>query len=457
MLLAVSALAGSIMSVPRGAGTTNGAAVEGGQGLVETEVAPGQEAEVGTGPQGQKDSSATGAAAGGKGLQCAAGRNGGKTDKGVTGNSIKLASTIVTSGPGSTFLGLSQYGMQAVVAKVNAAGGICGRQLKLRLVNDNWEAQRGQQTLKNFMNDEVFALPVVPSSEGLRAAGADIRQSGIPVVGSDGMLIDQYENPWIWPVATATITQVRVMAKYAFDKGARNFAIVYDSQYRFGVEGKDAYQKYVGTLPGARFVHAEPVQPNQPGYGPQIKNLDDACQADCDALIMLTDPGTAEVWVAGDKNYNSRVEFRMGASPLFNSRFGQNCKEKCDGMLVFTGYVPALEANVNLPGVSTYVNDVKAIKPDIDTTNQFLQGSYLGMLVFVEGLKKVGPNLTRARLQEVMNSLDYSSDLSSPLSWRANKRFANNRAQVWQIQAPSSFNGFRDLQTGWLQDPSPSR
>ena len=49
------------------------------------------------------------------GLACAPGRNGGATDTGVTGDRIRLASTVVQSGPGSTFLGASPIGMQAVV------------------------------------------------------------------------------------------------------------------------------------------------------------------------------------------------------------------------------------------------------------------------------------------------------------------------------------------------------
>ena len=461
MLLIVTALAGSVTAVPKesrevvSAGTSGGGAAE--------ELTEGGTGEAGTADGTAADAgAAAGAAAGGAGgfvdatgkkLECAAGKNGGATDKGVTANSINLASTIVTSGPGATFLGLSRYGMEAVVAKVNAAGGICGRLLKLKLDNDNWEAGRGHGYIKNYLNDSYFALPVVPSSEGLSAASADIEKAGMPVIGSDGMRIDQYENPWMWPVATATVSQVRIMAKYAYDQGARGFGIVYDTRYKFGVEGKDAYEKFVKTLPGATLVHAEGIEPGQPGYGPQIRNLDSGCGTKCDAVVMLVDPGTAEVWIAGDDRYLARAKFRMGASPLFNSRFGQNCKERCHEMLVFTGYTPALEANVNLPGVRQYIDDVRAINSNIDTSNQFLEGSYLGMTVFVEALKRVGPNLTRKRLQEVMNSMTYQTDLAGTLSWGPTKRFSNTKAQAWKILASSSFEGFRDARSGWLEDP----
>lgn len=410
-------------------------------GEADSEVSGGEAA-------GEAAGEATGASGG-----CEEGENGGKTDVGVTEDSIKLAATHVTSGPGSTFLGQSQYGMQAVVAKVNAAGGICGRQLDLRLDNDNWEAQRGQGYIKNYINSGVFALPVVPSSEGLRAASKDVEEAGIPVIGSDGMLIDQYQNPWIWPVATATVSQMRIMARYAWEKGARKFAIVYDNRYRFGVEGKDAYEAYVKQLPEAEFVHAEGIEPNQPGYGDQIRSLNEACGTNCDVLVMLVDPGTAEVWIAGDDKFTTRTDFRLGASPLFNDRFGQNCKARCDGMIVFTGYVPALEGNTSSPGIRTFVQDVRAVNPGADTANQFLQGAYLGMSVFVAALERVGPNLTRKALREVMNSMTYESELSSPLRWTEDRRFANSNAQAWVIKASASFDGFTYLRTGWLPDP----
>lgn len=395
-------------------------------------------------------------------VECAAGKNGGDTDVGVSGNRIGLASTIVTTGPGSTFLKQSQFGMQAVVAKVNSAGGICGRGLDLKLVNDNWEAQRGHNELRNFLNDDgIFALPVVPSSEGLAAADQDIEKHGKPVVGSDGMRRQQYTNSWIWPVALPTVSQVRILAQHAADNGADTFAIVWDNFYKFGVEGKDAFKEFVETTLKKDFVHDEGIQPNQPGYNTQIKNLNDACEDNengCDAVLMLADPGTANTWIQGDGNWTSRAEFRMGAQPLFTDDFGQDCGLRCDGMLVISGYRPPLESNAGLPGIKEYVQDVKAVQPSADVSNQFLEGAYLGMQVFVEALEQVGPNLTRTGVQSVLNGdFSFESDLAKELSWNAEQRKANIHGQIWQIKAGSgSFDGFRFLED-FQPDPLPDK
>ena len=107
--------------------------------------------------------------------------------------------------------------------------------------------------------------------------------------------------------------------------------------------------------------------------------------------------------------------------------------------------------------MADYVNDVKAIDPGIDTTNAFAEGAYLGMSVFVEALRRVGPDLTRDRLRQVLDSMDLTTDLASPLSWRPDHRFANSRAQAFSLQyAGDDFSGFRNEQTGWIVDPHPS-
>lgn len=418
-----------------------------GGGLPAGEVAGGNVAGAAGPAAGARTGSATN-------LACKAGQNGGATDAGVTATKINLASTVVFSGIGGSFLADSPKAMQAVVNKVNRQGGICGRQLVLTVRDDGWDANRGLGFLRNFIESkDYFALPVVPSSEGLTAAinAGDIARSGVPVVGSDGMLIQQYKDPWVWPVATATVSTMRIMAKRAYERGARTFGIVYDSQYRFGIEGKDAYGDFVKSLPGAELKSSIGIRPGESGYGSEIQKFNGEC-ASCDMVTLLLEPATAETWIAG-KPVRGKV-VTAGAQTLFNRRFAQNCRSACQGMEVWTGYTPPIDALASLPGVAEYVNDLKSIDPGVDTSNAFVEGAYLGMTVFVEALKRVGPNLTRARLKEVLNSMTYTSDLVSSLSWTSSRRHANSTAQAFELRyAGDTFSGFGNLQTGWVADP----
>lgn len=465
-LLAASLVAVSITAirlphetVVQAAGQGGGSGAASGEDVVDPLVGPG--AGEGTGPVGGGGagpvtsggpSTASRARAG---LACAAGQNGGATAPGVSGTKISLASTVVLSGIGASFLADSAKAMQAVVTKVNRSGGICGRTLDLTVRDDRWDPGLGHQFLNNFIaSKQYFAFPVVPSSEGLTAAikAGDISRGGVPVVGSDGMLIEQYKDPWVWPVATATVSTMRVMAKYGYDQGARTFGIVYDSQYKFGVEGAAAFEKFVKTLPGASIAASQGIRPGQSSYGSEVQKFNDGCKPACDMVAMLLEPTTAETWIAGRPTRGKLVT--AGAQTLFNRRFAQNCRIACQDMVVWTGYNPPIDTLATLPGVAEYVNDLKAVDPGVDTTNAFAQGAYLGMSTFVEALRRVGPDLTRERLREELNRMDFKTDLSSQLSWRVNQRNANTRAQAFSLQyAGDDFSGFRNEQTGWIADP----
>lgn len=409
---------------------------------------------------GQSGGSSAGTNSDGSPIECKAGKNGGATDVGVTATEIKLATTAVLDGQAATLLAPSVTGIKAVFNTVNAAGGICGRRLSLKVDNDSFDKSRGQQIIKNYIEGGIFALPVVPSAEGLGAAieSGDISKAGIPVIGTDGMRQEQYTDPWVWPVAVATTSTMRVMAKYGFDKkNARKFAIVWDGKYKFGVEGRDAFKAQVEAM-GGTIVEDRQLEPTQPSYGSEVGLFNAACgDGKCDMVAMLLLPDTAKQWLKSQPALGGL--YTAGAQTLFTDGFAQDCVSqvagRCNGFAVWTGYNPPIGAIASKPGVAAYKEEVRALNSTIDVNNQFLQGAYLGATVFVEALKKAGPNLTRAGLREAMDSMDHQTDLSSPLSWRVGKHRANISSQSFTMAVSNgTFQGW-SAESGFRTDPKP--
>jgi ABC-type branched-subunit amino acid transport system substrate-binding protein len=393
--------------------------------------------------------------------ECAPGKNGGATDTGVTASEIKLATTAVLDGPAKTLLEDSPVAMKAVVDKVNRAGGICGRLLKLNVVNDSFRDSDGLRIIKNFISEGYFAMPVVPSAEGLGSAitSGEISKAKIPVVGTDGMRKEQYTDPYVWPVASATVTAMRVMAKYGYEKrDAKRFAIVWDNKYKFGLEGKEAFVAQVKAMGGQMVAGGDlALNPDDPSYSTQANAFNGACNNTCDMVAMLLLPETAKKWLqAGAKG---GLRYTAGAQTLFTDTFGNDCVKflgnACQGFAVWTGYNPPIGPLASLPGVAAYVNDLRAVKSTIDVNNQFIEGAYLGMSVFVEALKKVGPNLTRERLKATMDSMTYNSDFASPLTWKPGQHAANVRSQSFSVTTSAgTFRGWSNENTGFLLDPA---
>lgn len=457
--------AGSLAVVPPEEGTS--------QVLAVTEERPGDGGGGGGGPTTRTIVEQTGGTAGGggAGLRCAPGANGGATDVGITGTSIKLGATVVDSGIGATFLRDARFGILAVKNKVNRRGGVCGRRLEVKLIDDGWSFERGGKFLKDLVEGEgVFALAVVPSSEGLRNVSISgyLERQGVPVVGSDGMLIHQYTDPSIWPVAASTISQMHVMAKQAHDAGARHFGIVYETKFRFGKEGALAFNNAVERLTGAPIPGfsdplANPrcqerfcgIASDQGSYGGEINTFNSACgdrEPKCDFIALLLEPSTALKWLTGGGLGPSSDRRVGGPQPLFTRSFAEECGERCHNMWLWTGYNPPIGANLGKPGIAEYVTDIKSTSTSADFTNMFTEGAYLGMSVLVKALEDVGPDLTRARLMAVLDGMTFESGLSAPLTWRPGNHFANVRVQAWSIQYKDRFNGWRDEKVS-LADP----
>jgi len=407
------------------------------------------------------------------GLACAAGRNGGSTDEGVTGTSIRLGATVVDSGIGASFLRDARYSMLAVANRVNRAGGICGRRLELELVDDEWDFQRGGQFIQNLVEGEkVFALAVVPSSEGLKNVSDSgyLARQGVPVVGSDGMLIHQYEDPYIWPVAASTISTMHIMAKHAYERlGARSFAIVYEHTYHFGTEGARAFEAAVRRLtgegvPGYSDPLTDPrcerrfcgIDARASNFSTEVATISNDCiqqEPKCDFVALLLEPATALAWMKqGGLGPELPGRNAGGVQPLFTRAFAEECGQRCDGLWLWTGYDPPIGAALGRPAIARYVRDLQQTKSTVDFTNTFVEGAYIGMSLLVEAFRRVGPDLTRERLKDALDAITFRSGLTDPLRWRPGDHFANVRMRAYSIQYKGRFAGWRDELTT-VRDP----
>ena len=444
-------------------------------------VQPGQSASPGSGTPGGKSGSNTGGTPGnntGGGptgpvatvppskFECRRGANGGATDRGVTGDSINLATTIVATGIGSAFLGEMKYAMEAVADQVNREGGICGRLLHIETRDDGWDASTGAQYLRNYIQDRgKFGVPVGASSEGLGVVidSEDLDRNEFPVVGSDGLAINQYLNkkgqaqPWVFPIATATVSEARIMAADAVRRGAKNLGVVFDRDYHFGKEAAAAFSAEVERLTGSPVSGYNTnntcsngrycgIDAGQNSYSGDVARF---YGSNPDFVALFLEPETALTWMQ-DPNTPSATDTRIkfgygGAQPLFTYQFESQCGAKCDQMVIWSGFKPNVEKYRNDPAVQEYVRALKAKYRQADEYNQFTQSAYVGMQFLVAALKKVGPELTRRRLKAVLENMTYDNALTlqGRLVFTPQTRFANTTMQAFVMQYKGTPGGWR--------------
>lgn len=254
------------------------------------------------------------------------------------------------------------------------------------------------------------------------------------------------------------------MAHHAYhDLGARQFSIVFDRNYKFGQEAALAFNAEVKKLTGSNIAGFNTdltcrdafcgIQAGQPSYSSQVNEWRGS-RGDFTALFL--EPQTGLTWM-GDRNTPSaRAQSYGAAQTLFTRSFAESCQNACDRMQVWTGFKPFLQRYRNDSAVRGYVNDVRAVNPNADTFNQFVQGGYVGMQLLVEGMRAVGPNLTRDRLKAALDGAKLKSGLTltDPLVYSGDNRFVATKMQRWTIQHPGTFSGWSDGPI--VADPCPT-
>lgn len=407
----------------------------------------------------------------GKVYDCSKGQNAGATEIGVTSTEIRFAATVVTSGFAKDFLADAQQAMEAVRNKVNRGGGICGRKLVIDYKDDAWDTATGQRYIESFIGDKkYFGLAVNPSSEGLRGAidSGLIRNNKFPVIGSDGQLIDQYTDPWVWPVATSTASVMHVMAANAASRGAKTFGIVWDKKYRFGVEGHAAFKGTVERL-GGTVSSDVGVDGSQGDFANDAKRFMDGCGgtsfAKCDFVAMLLEPAAASSWVLrngglGDGKTHPRIGVGV-PQPLFVNSFARDCKGYCANMWAWTSFNPPIPPFDDLPAVATYRGDLANQSSTADASNPHVQGAYVGMQLLVKALQILGPAPTREGMKKLLDGMNgpnaFETGLAPPIAFAAGNHYGNIGAQAFEdivsgSDANATFANWRYTNSGFLVD-----
>jgi ABC-type branched-subunit amino acid transport system substrate-binding protein len=463
-------------SVDIGGGTTDAATGAGGTVTRSSGGSSGRTSSGGGSAVGAAAGAVTGAArtsgagattSGGGGAttsnaDCGKGQNAGESDVGVSSKEIRFAATVVKTGVARSFLSEAQYGMEAVRVKVNRAGGVCGRLITIKYDDDGWDSGTGQRIIEKYIGEKkYFGLAVNPSSEGLRGAidNGLIKNSKFPVIGADGMLINQYKDPWVWPVATSTHSVMHVMAKDALARGAKTFGIVWEGNYRFGVEGHQAFVGYVKRN-GGNIIADTKIQGGQTAYRNEVNGFIGSCGAKldkCDFLAVLLEPATAAQWVrdGGLGNGTDRPKTGIGGpQPLFLNSFARDCAKYCANMRVWTSFKPPLPPFNSEAAVATYKNDLAAVSASADANNPHVQGAYVGMQLLVKALQQVGAAPTRDNVKAALDAMTLDTGLGPSLRFSPGNHFASTGAQSFEaIYNGDSFVNWRYTQSGFINDP----
>jgi len=341
---------------------------------------------------------------------------------GVTDVEVTIGMANALSGPAAGLGTDLKAGAVAYINKVNAAGGVHGRKIKLLSVDDGYEPDRCAAATRKFIEeDKVFALFGYVGTPTSTAAVAIASRAGVPYLFpfTGAEFLRNPVNKWVFNVRASYFDETEAMVeRLTKDLGVKKIAIFIQDD-AFGEAGKAgvarALSKRNMQLAGeARFKR------NTLDVEEGLTKLKAVMP---DAVIMV---GPYKPVAAILKKAKA-----SGFSPKFLT-------------VSFVGTAGLIKES-GVDGEGTYVTQVMPVPtdPSVALVKQYqadLQGGeinysslegYVDAVVLVEGLKKAGKTLTRASFVAALESL--STEVGgATVTYSASKH--QGLSQVWLTQ-----------------------
>jgi len=322
--------------------------------------------------------------------------------QGVTDSTILLGQSVALTGPAQQ-LGLDmQLGASLYFNQVNARGGVNGRKIVLKTLDDGYEATRAAENTKKLINDErVFALFGYVGTPTSQASLPIFTEAKVPFVGpfTGAELLRTPVNPYIFNVRASYWDETEAIVQHLTAMSVNKIAVFYQND-SYGMAGFTGVERALKKR-GLEIVAKGTVERNTVEVKKAIEEIN---KVQPQAVVMISAYKSCAAFIKEMK--------KAGANPTFwNVSFvGSKALAKeldKEGRGVQISQVVPFPWDGSVPVVKEYqrllAENAKGEQPGFGT----LEG-YIAAKVMVEGLRRAGRNLSRDGFIRAMESIqDY--------------------------------------------------
>lgn len=326
---------------------------------------------------------------------------------GVTDSEINVAIMTDYSGPIAEAGTAGSVGLEVKFDSVNAAGGVCGREIVLKKVDTKYDAQVATQQYRAIAN-EVLMIPQFVGSTGLLAVKDNIARDGMPTFAASlntatlalpyvGVNLPTFEvelaNGVVWAAEKAG----------ASESSPKKVAMV-TSADAYGETYADAITFAVEHTPGLELVASTTFAATDTDYTAQVSELKKS-GAD---IVML---GVTPAQPAGLVGQSAQLGFDpiwVVSSGGWSSALAKPLAGMLDNFYVSSGYGTQDD---DVPGTTDLRAALAEFAPK-EAPNNFQVGGWLVGTATVAALEKACENkdLTREGVLAAMQDLDVEYD-----------------------------------------------
>ena len=318
--------------------------------------------------------------------------------QGVTDGQVVLGQSVALSGPAQELGKDMQLGASLYFNAVNAKGGVNGRRIVLKTLDDGYESTRAAENTKKLINDEkVFALFGYVGTPTSAAALPIFTEAKVPFVGpfTGAELLRNPVNRYIFNVRASYYDETEAIVQHLTAMSVNRIAVFYqnDAYGQAGLAGVERALKKRNLEVAAKGT----VERNTVDVKTAVATM---VKAQPQAIVMVSAYKSCAAFIKEMKAAGSNPTF-WNVSFVGSKALAKELDKEGRGVQI--SQVVPFPWDSTVPVVKEYRLLLEAAKgePGFGTLEGFIAAK-----VMVEGLKRAGKNLTRESFIKAMESLD---------------------------------------------------
>ncbi len=323
--------------------------------------------------------------------------------QGLTPTVVVIGQSAATSGPASELGTEMRAGAMAYFNAVNARGGVNGRRIELRTLDDGYEPDRALANTRRFLEtDQAFALFGYVGTPTTLAAMPVFTKAQVPLVGpfTGAEAFRKPLNRYIFNVRASYFAETDKLVDLLATLRLQRIAVFYqnDAYGKTGLEGVERATK-ARNMPIAATAT---VERNSTDVKAAVAAL---AKVDPQAVIMISAYKSCAAFIKAMKAAGIHPQF-LNVSFVGSKALADELGP--EGRGVGISQVVPYPWNVGTPVVKEYQKLFSAETGKENYSFTSLEG-FIAAKVLVEGLRRAGRDLTREKLVaalETMNDYD---------------------------------------------------
>ena len=319
-------------------------------------------------------------------------------EPGVTPTTILIGESAAFSGPAQALGNEMRAGATAYFQAINAAGGINGRRIELRSLDDGYEPDRAAANTRKLIDDGVFLLFGYVGTPTSNASKPIFTAARVPFVGpfTGAESLRNPVNRYIFNIRASYFDETEKIVGQLVGQTLDRIAVFYQND-DYGKAGLLGAERAMGRR-DLKIVATGTVERNTIDVAAAVAAIG---KADPQGVVMISAYKSCAAFIKAMRAAGHNPQF-MNVSFVGSKALAQESGPAGRGVGV-TQVVP-FPWNIATPIVKEYQQLYTASTKKNDYSFTSLEG-FLSAKVLVEGLRRTGSDLTREKFINAMENM----------------------------------------------------